>query len=67
MRPTEYLQHLRVGKARDLLERPDISVEEIAARVGYEDPSAFRKTFQRLMGLAPSEYRRRFAPPGFRG
>jgi transcriptional regulator GlxA family with amidase domain len=56
-----------VGKARDLLERPDISVEEIAARVGYEDPSAFRKTFQRLMGLAPSEYRRRFAPPGFRG
>lgn len=65
MRPTEYLQHLRVGKARELLERPDISVEEIAARVGYEDPSAFRKTFQRLLGLTPSEYRRRFAPPVF--
>jgi transcriptional regulator GlxA family with amidase domain len=62
MRPTEYLQHLRVGKARELLERSNDSVEAIGAQVGYEDPSAFRKTFQRLLGLAPSEYRQRFTP-----
>lgn len=65
LRPTEYLQHLRVGKARDLLERSDRPVEEIASCVGYDDPSAFRKTFQRLMGLSPSEYRRRFKPSDF--
>ena len=60
LRPTEYLQHLRVGKARDLLERSDLPMDEIAWQVGYSDPGAFRKTFQRLMGLSPSDYRRRF-------
>ena len=61
LRPTEYLQHLRVGKARELLERSDRSVDEVAASVGYEDTGAFRKVFARVLGLSPSEYRRRFA------
>ncbi len=60
LRPTAYLQHLRVGQARELLERSDLAVDEIAWRVGYQDPGAFRKTFVRLMGLSPGEYRRRF-------
>ncbi|MCC6553429.1 MAG: helix-turn-helix domain-containing protein [Polyangiaceae bacterium] len=60
LRPTEYLQHLRVGRARELLERSDCSVDEVAASVGYEDTGAFRKTFTRILGLSPSEYRRRF-------
>jgi transcriptional regulator GlxA family with amidase domain len=61
LKPTEYLQHLRVGKARDMLELSTATVDEIAWRVGYEDPGAFRKTFKRIMGLSPGEYRRRFA------
>lgn len=61
LRPTEYLQLLRVGKARELLEQSDLAVEEIAWRVGYEDTGAFRKVFQRVMGLTPGEYRRRFS------
>jgi AraC-like DNA-binding protein len=28
--------------------------------VGYEDPGSFRKVFQRIMGLSPGDYRRRF-------
>lgn len=65
LRPTEYLQHLRVGKARDLLERSDRAIEDIAWQVGYADAGAFRRIFQRLMGLSPGEYRRRFSgtPP----
>lgn len=62
LRPTEYLQHLRVGKARELLERSSASIDEVARSVGYEDPGGFRKVFHRLMGLSPGEYRRRFAP-----
>lgn len=60
LRPTEYLQHLRVGKARDLLELSTRTVDEIARQVGYEDPGSFRKIFLRVMGLSPGEYRRRF-------
>ena len=61
MRPIVYLQTLRVGKAREMLEFSQLSFGEIAAKVGYEDPGAFRKVFQRSIGLQPSEYRRRFA------
>lgn len=59
--PTDYLQHLRVGKARDLLEQSDRSQDEIAWEVGYRDTGAFRKVFVRIMGLTPGEYRRRFS------
>lgn len=61
LKPTQYVQHVRVGKARDLLEVSALSVDEIARRVGHEDPGAFRKVFRRVMGLSPGEYRRRFA------
>lgn len=60
MTATEYLQRFRVNKARDLLQFSVQPVEEIAWSVGYADASAFRKVFQRLVGLSPSEYRRRF-------
>ena len=60
LRTREYLQHLRVHKARSLLEFSAMSQQEIAWAVGYEDPGAFRKIFQRLIGLSPGEYRRRF-------
>lgn len=58
--PTGYVQHLRVGRARDLLERSGLSLDAVAAEVGYQDPGAFRKVFVRIMGLTPGEYRRRF-------
>ena len=60
LRPTEYCQHLRVGRARELLELTRDSVERIAWAVGYEDSGAFRKVFARVTGLPPGDYRRRF-------
>lgn len=57
---TEYCQSLRVGHARELLQFGSLSVDAIGWQVGYGDGSAFRKVFQRLVGLSPSEYRRRF-------
>lgn len=61
MKPTEYAQHLRIGKARELLEFTRRSVEQIAWAVGYEDAAAFRKLFHRIVGLSPGDYRNRFA------
>ena len=60
LKPTEYVQSLRVGKAREALEFSKDSVNEIAWQVGYEDPGAFRKIFHRIIGLSPGDYRRRF-------
>ena len=61
MNPTPYLQTLRVGKARELLEFSSMPFSLVAWKVGYEDPGAFRKVFHRIMGLSPGDYRRRFA------
>lgn len=60
LRPTEYAQQIRIAKAREALELSRRPVAQIAWDVGYEDASAFRKLFQRITGLAPADYRRRF-------
>jgi transcriptional regulator GlxA family with amidase domain len=60
MTSTEYCQRLRIGEAKDCLQFSSSPVEQIAWKVGYSDASAFRKIFKRIVGLTPSEYRRRF-------
>ncbi|MGC2056859.1 MAG: helix-turn-helix domain-containing protein [Candidatus Sulfotelmatobacter sp.] len=59
-------QHLRVGKARESLEFSSLAMKEIAWNVGYEDYGAFRKVFQKIMGLSPGDYRLRFSVHGNR-
>lgn len=60
MKPTEYVQHVRVSKARELLEFTRRPVDQVAWSVGYEDPTSFRRTFHRILGLTPGDYRARF-------
>ena len=60
LKPTEYCQHLRVGKAREMLEFTNGTIDHIAWTVGYTDPIAFRATFRKITGLAPSDYRSKF-------
>lgn len=64
LRPTEYAQQIRIAKAREALELSRRPIAQIAWEVGYGDASAFRKLFQRLTGLAPADYRRRFGVAG---
>lgn len=59
-RPNAYLQQVRIAKARESLERTLDPVDRIAWHVGYSDPAAFRKIFQKLVGAAPVTYRHRF-------
>ena len=60
LKPTEYIQNVRIARARESLELTNGTVDQIAWDVGYMDTSAFRKIFQRLTGLVPAEYRKRF-------
>jgi AraC-like DNA-binding protein len=43
-----------------MLEFPRSSVDKIAASIGYEDVGAFRRVFRKIIGLTPTDYRRRF-------
>ena len=60
-KPIQYLQRLRIQKACNLIESTNETFESISFRVGYEDASAFRKTFQKIVGLTPRDFRHRFS------
>ncbi|MCB9608283.1 MAG: cupin domain-containing protein [Polyangiaceae bacterium] len=55
--PMSYLLEWRMALARDLLRR-DISVSEVAERVGYSSSSTFSTAFSRHVGQPPAQYAR---------
>jgi len=60
LKPTEYVQHVRIRKACEFLEETVKTIDLISQEVGYEDVSPFRKIFGRITGLTPGEYRKKF-------
>jgi transcriptional regulator GlxA family with amidase domain len=61
--PVRYIQEMRIELAKDAIREGGRVLDDIAAEVGYGDPAAFRSLFKRIVGISPSEYRRRMAPP----
>ena len=61
----EYLTAVRMDRAAEMLSERDLTVREVAHRVGYRQPAQFAKAFRRRHGAAPSTYRSqaRFAAP----
>jgi len=59
--PSAYLQRLRLEAGKALLAGTNYRIEQIPARVGYQDESAFRRLFKKYVGVSPREYRQRFA------
>ncbi|MBI3230033.1 MAG: helix-turn-helix domain-containing protein [Burkholderiales bacterium] len=51
------LQNVRLNKARMLLASGDMSVEQVAAAVGYLDSSALRRLLRKTTGATPSQFR----------
>ncbi|MCF8056712.1 MAG: helix-turn-helix domain-containing protein [Desulfocapsa sp.] len=58
--PLQYLQKVRVERAKQFLEEKNSSFDEVSYDVGYENSSFFRKIFRKHTGLRPTEYRHRF-------
>ncbi len=55
--PQQFAEKLRMETARQLLAQTNLSVAEIGAEVGYEDPLYFSRRFRRFYGRAPSQGR----------
>ena len=60
--PGRYVDAVRLETARRLLEDSADGVEQVARASGYGTPEAMRRAFVRVLGIAPSEYQRRFRP-----
>ncbi len=59
--PADFVERLRLDEACHRLSRHYSSVDDVAVSVGFKSAAAFRRAFQRRLGVKPSEYRRRIA------
>lgn len=53
----QYLTDFRMKKAKELLADPRNQISDISCKVGYSNGNYFSKSFKKLTGLSPSEYR----------
>ena len=59
MTPVDFVRHIRITKATELLVKTNGPLSNIAYNVGFSDPKYFSKVFKKEMGIIPSEYRER--------
>ncbi len=57
-RPLEYINMLKLQRAKEMLSDKSLSVGEVVAAVGFNDHSYFGKLFKKAFGVSPSEYRK---------
>ncbi|HXQ38124.1 MAG TPA: AraC family transcriptional regulator [Anaerolineales bacterium] len=55
--PARYLKHLRLERARELLEGSFMRLKEVMPLVGINDESHFVRDFKKAHGLPPRQYR----------
>ncbi len=56
--PINYIQHLRINKAKEMLKSDYSKISVISEAVGYSNIYHFSKTFKQLTGVSPTEYAR---------
>lgn len=54
--PIDYLTHLRIDRAKELLVLSDFRIKEVSQHVGYVDELYFSRTFKRIVGVSPSQF-----------
>ena len=59
MTPIDFVRHVRIMRACELLKDTDESLSSVAFAVGFSDAKYFSKVFKRETGIVPTEYRER--------
>ncbi|AZN43035.1 helix-turn-helix domain-containing protein [Paenibacillus albus] len=54
----DYVNLIRVSRAKELLSRSDVKIGDAAARVGYQNINSFNRMFKKFTGVTPSEFRK---------
>lgn len=55
--PLQYLNNLRISKAKDLLRDASLTMKEITNAVGLDNPYYFSRLFKKTEGISPSEFK----------
>lgn len=56
---TDYVIRMRIKKASELLQYSEISINEIAMKVGYDNFSYFSRLCKKMLGCSPKDYRKK--------
>ena len=56
--PLALVQSVRLNRARMLIEGSRMTIEEVAAQVGYQDATALRRLMRKMAGANPSRFRK---------
>lgn len=60
MRPFEYINKVRIQKAKELLSDLNLKISEISKIAGFENENYFRYIFKQITGTSPSMYRKKY-------
>ncbi|HEY3371703.1 MAG TPA: helix-turn-helix domain-containing protein [Prolixibacteraceae bacterium] len=55
---SQFIRHIRLNKAKELIQKEDLTIAEISYRVGFGSPTYFNKCFHEYFGHAPGELRK---------
>ncbi len=55
--PTQYRNHIRVNVAKSAMHNTNMTVKEIAARVGIDDEFYFSRLFKSITGISPKQFK----------
>jgi transcriptional regulator GlxA family with amidase domain len=53
----DFLEEVRVARARELLVTTDLPIQKVAAEVGFRDPNYFGRVFRQHVGKCPRDFR----------
>ncbi len=60
--PIQYIRHIRIKRAAQLLSQSQMTVAEVAYKVGFNNPKNFTKYFKAAYKTLPSKYAKTFIP-----
>lgn len=55
---TEYISMVRISKAKELLVKTNMKIEDIGTAVGFENRTTFFRLFKKIEGMPPNRYRK---------
>ncbi|WP_019535986.1 helix-turn-helix domain-containing protein [Paenibacillus ginsengihumi] len=63
MKFVDFMVNVRMERAKELLIQTDDSIQDIAVKVGYTHSISFGRTFKKIVGVTPGDYRKMMNAP----
>ena len=63
----DYYLHLKMIEARRMIREGNMNIAQIAQKLGYDSPQYFSRSFKRIAGMKPQEYKKSVFEYGEKG